>query len=428
MSLVLIIVFFALLILGVPVFLTMGIASFAAFVHQGKIAMTQVPQQVFFGINSFPIMAIPLFILAADIMTDGKITDLLIKVCDDTLGHVRGGLGHVNVVLSMIFNTISGSAMADAAGPGKIIMSMMRKQGYDAYYSGALTASSSVMGVIIPPSIPMIIYALSEGRTSLLGMFAAGYIPGFMIGFALIGVNIIESRRKVYLFRTEKPPFLVRLKSTWKALPALLMPVLIIVCVLGGITTPTEAAALAVAYALFVGFFITRKLSFKRLPKVLLGSALVSAPILMIVAMGSLFSWVLTYSRIPQMVAAWVGTLSTNPLVVLVLIAVLALITGLCVDTIPATMILAPLVSAIGASAGLNPYQVALVLVMSIGIGMLTPPVAPLLFVVSSIGKLKLEKLIVKTLPCILAELLVLALVILVPPLTTWLPKVLGFK
>jgi len=328
----------------------------------------------------------------------------------------------------MIFSAISGSAIAYAAGPGKIVMNMMRKVGYDPYYSGALTASAAVIGVMIPPSIPMIIYVLSEGRTSLMGMFAAGYIPGVLIGIALFVVNFIESKRKGYIFRTEKPSLLVRLKSAWSALPGLLMPVLIIVCVLGGVTTPTEAAALAVAYALFVGFFITRKLTLTRIPKIFLGSAVISSVILMIVAMGSLFAWVLTFARIPQNIAAWIGTLTTNPVLLLFLIALLGLIVGLVVDTIPATMILAPIVSAIGAGAGINPFQVALVLVMSIGIGMIIPPVAPLLFVVSSVGKLRLEKLIVKSLPCVAAQLIILVLVILIPSLTTWLPGLLGFR
>jgi tripartite ATP-independent transporter DctM subunit len=427
MGVVLIVVFVVMLFLGVPVFLAMGISAFAAFLQNGRIALTQVPQQVFFGINSFPIMAIPLFILASDIMTDGKLTDILIKFCDDSLGHIKGGLGHVNVVISMIFGGISGSAVADAAGPSKVVMFMMRNAGYDPYYAGALTAASSVIGVIIPPSIPMVIYALSDGKTSTMGMFAAGYIPGVLIGLSLIVVNIIESRRKNYQFRLKKLGFVARLKSAWKALPGLFMPALIIVCTVGGITTPTEAAALAVAYALFVGFFVTKKLTLKRIPTLFLGSAVVSSSILMIVAMGSLFSWVLTYARIPQAIAAWIGTLTTSPVPLLLLIALLVIITGMFVDTIPAVMILAPIVSSIAAGAGINPYQVALVVVVGIGIGMLSPPVAPLMFITSSIGNLRLEKLIKTTLPLIFAEVMILLLIIFVSPVTTWLPRILGY-
>jgi tripartite ATP-independent transporter DctM subunit len=427
MGLVLVLVFFIMLAIGVPVFLTMGIAAFAAFVHNGHISLTQVPRLVFFGINSFPVMAIPLFILASDIMTDGKLTDLLTQVCNDLIGHIRGGLGHVNVVTSMIFAGISGSAVADAAGPSKIEMFMMRQVGYDPYYAGALTAASSVIGIIIPPSIPMVIYSLSEGKTSTMGMFAAGYMPGVLVGLTVMVWNAIESRRKNYQFRSQKLSLALRIKSVWKALPALLMPVIIIVCTVGGVTTPTEAAALAVAYALFVGFFITRTLTLKRIPKVFLGSAIISASVLMIVAMGSLFSWVLTYARIPQTIGLWIGTLTTNPVLLLLLIALLVLVTGMFVDTIPAVMILAPIVSSIAANAGINPYQVAMVVVVGIGVGMMTPPVAPLLFIVSAVGSLRLEKLIKAAIPFLIAEAAALALIVFVPPLTTWLPKILGY-
>lgn len=427
MATALIITFFVSLILGFPVFLTMCIAALSAFVVEGNIALTMLPQHIFMGINSFPVMAVPLFILASDIMTEGKLTDMLIQFCNDYLSRIVGGLGHVNVAISMLFGGISGSAVADAAGPSKIVMFMMRGAGYDRYYSGALTAASSVIGIIIPPSIPMVIYALSDGKTSTMGLFAAGYIPGILVGFSLMLTNYIISKRRGYRFREEKISWKQKMVSFKNALPGLLMPAIIIVFTVGGITTPTEAAATAVAYAMFVGFFITRKLTFKRLSRIMVQSAIVSSSVLMIVAMGYLFSWVLTYARIPQQAAAFVGTITDNPMIMLFLIAFLTLITGMFVDTIPAVMILAPIVSAIGAKYGINPFQVGLVVVIGIGIGMLTPPVAPLLFITSSIGRLRLEKLIVASLPFMLTEFIVLVLVILVPPLTTWLPALLGY-
>ncbi len=427
MATVLIVVFFIALFMGLPVFLTMCIAALLAFITQGGIAMTMLPQQIFAGINSFPVMAIPLFILASDLMTEGKLTDILIKFCDDYLGRISGGLGHVNVALSMIFGGISGSAVADAAGPSKIVMFMMRGAGYDRYYAGGITAASSVIGIVIPPSIPMVIYALSDGKTSTMGLFAAGYIPGILVGLSLMGVNALISRRKGYRFSEEKLTWKQKMKSFWHALPGLMMPVIIIVCTVGGVTTPTEAGALAVAYALLIGFFVTRSLTFKRLKNTLVQSAIVSSSVLMIVAMGYLFSWVLTFARIPQQAAAFVGTLTDNPTVMLFLISALVVITGMFVDTIPAIMILAPIVSAIGASYGINPFQTGLIVVVGIGVGMLTPPVAPLLFITSSIGQLRLEKLIVASLPFMLIELAVLILLILVPSLSTWLPSVLGY-
>ncbi|MDD4493300.1 MAG: TRAP transporter large permease [Eubacteriales bacterium] len=425
---ILIIVFLLTLAIGVPVFISMGLAALLAFLENGSIPLTQLPRLMFSGINSFPLMAIPLFILAAEIMTEGKLIDRLIRVCNDFLGHITGGLGHVNVVMSMIFGGISGSSVADAAGTGKLEMFMMRKAGYDPFYSGAMTASSAVMGIIIPPSIPMVIYALSNGKTSTMGLFAAGYIPGILMGLSLMTVNAVISAKRNYRFNLKHIPFSQKMKSLWHSMPGLIMPVLIIVCTVFGITTPTEAAALAVAYAIIAGFIITRTMSLKLFAEVLYKSAVTSAAILMIVSMGSVFSWVLTYAKIPQSVGAWIGTLTTNPTVFLLLTALLVIITGMFVDTIPAVMILAPVVSPIAAHFGINPFQMGLVVVVGIGIGMLTPPVAPLLFITSSIGKLNLEKLIKSTIPMILAEVSVLLAIIFIPELTTWLPALFGYS
>lgn len=427
MGTVLIVVFFITLALGVPVFLTMCIASLFAIISAGGISLTTLPQQIFQGINSLPVMAIPLFILASDLMTDGALTDRLIKFCNAFLGRITGGLGHVNVAISMIFGGISGSSVADAAGPSKIVMFMMRNGGYDPYYSGAVTAASSVIGIIIPPSIPMVLYALSDGKTSTMGLFAAGYLPGILVGVALMLVNYALSRRRGYRVGAEKISAKEKLKCFWHALPGLIMPVIIIVCTVGGVTTPTEASAIAVAYALVVGLFITRQLKARNLPHILLQSAVMSAAVLMIVAMGSLFSWVLTYARIPQTAAAFMGSLTNDPTILLCLIAVLVIITGMFVDTTPAVIILAPIVSTIAAGAGINPFHVGVVVIVGIGIGMLTPPVAPLLFITSSVGRLRLEKLIKETLPFLITEFVVLLLVIFVPPLTTWLPSILGY-
>lgn len=427
MLVTLIVVFFVALIIGLPVFLTMYAAVFAVISNSGGIAMTMLPQLIYNGMNSFPILAVPLFVLASDLMTEGKITDMLIDFANAGLGHIRGGLGHVNVLISMLFGGVSGSAVADAAGPSKIVMFMMRKAGYDKYYSGAVTVASSVIGIIIPPSIPMVIYALSDGRTSTLGLFAAGYLPGFLIGFSLMLVNGYISYKNGYRFTTEKASLRTRLISFMQAIPGLLMPVIIIGFTVAGITTATEAAAIAVAYALFVGLLITRKLKVNMLYKILFQSGIVSAAILMIIGMGSLFSWILTYTRIPQQIATFLATLTSNPTLILFLMALLVILTGMLVDTIPAVMILAPIISSIGLSFGINPFQTAMVVIVGIGIGMMTPPIAPLMFITSSIGKLRMEKLIKETLPFIAVEVIVLVLVILIPQLTTWLPALLGY-
>lgn len=423
----LIIVFFLALIIGLPIFLTMYASVFAVIATTKGISMTLLPQLTYSGMNSFPILAIPLFILASDLMTEGKITDMLIDYANVSIGHIRGGLGHVNVLISMLFGGVSGSAVADAAGPSKIVMFMMRNAGYDKYYSGAVTVASSVIGIIIPPSIPMVIYALSDGKTSTMGLFAAGYIPGILIGLVLMAVNGIISYRKGYRFTSEKSTRKEKFRAFVRAFPGLLMPIIIIGFTVSGITTATEAAAIAVAYALFIGLFVTRNLKIKNLYKIFFQSGLVSSAILIIIGMGSLFSWILTYTRIPQKIAIMLSAMTTNPTVILFLMALLVIFTGMLVDTTPAVMILAPIISSIGASFGINPFQTAMIVVVGIGIGMMTPPVAPLMFITSSIGKLRMEKLIMETLPFILAEAVVLILIILIPALTTWLPALLGY-
>lgn len=426
MSIILMVAFFVLLFVGMPVFLSMGISTFVSFVISGRIPLIIFSQRVFSGIDTFPIMTIPLFILAADLMSSGKLTELLIDFANDMIGHVVGGLGHVNVLVSMIFAGISGSAMADAAGPGAIIMKMMRKAGYDRYYSGALTAASSVIGIIIPPSIPMVIYALGDPKTSITGLFLAGVVPGVLIGVVLMCYNAWISIKSGYRFASQKVTFKKKLRSTWKALPALVMPAIIVGFTLSGITTPTEASAIAVAYALLIGLFVTRTLTVKALPKIFLQSAIVSSSVLMIVAMGSAFSWSLTYARVPQTAALFISSLTTDPVVLLSLIAVLTIITGMFVDTLPAIMILTSVLAPIANSVGINSHQVATVIIVGIGIGMLTPPIAPLLFITSSIGKIKLEKLVTTTFPLVLTEVMVLILLILVPEVSLWLPRLFG--
>ncbi len=423
MATMLIIVFFIALIIGLPVALVMGVATLGAFIADGSIPLTVLPQRIFSGINSFPMMTIPFFILAADLMTGGKLTDLLIKFSNNLVGHIRGGLGHVNVVVSTLFAGISGSALADASGPGAVIMRMMRRAGYDKYYSGALTAATSVIGNIIPPSILMIIYALSESNTSVNGLFLAGVIPGLLLCIILMISNHIISIKRGYQYSTKRASIKNIIKSFMKAIPALLMPVILLGGIFSGIFTTTEASAVAVAYALLVGVFVTKTLTMKNLPKIFINSSLVTSSVLLIVSMGSAFSWVLTYSQVPQKMAIWMTGITSNSLGILFLIAIFALITGMFVDTIPALIILVPILSPVALQVGVDPLQVAILIVTCLTIGMLTPPVAPLLFVVSMVGKLRLERLSIAVLPLLFAELIVVLLIILIPEISTALPK-----
>lgn len=426
MAAVLLISFFVLMLIGIPISFSMGISTLLALIYEG-IPLEVFPQRAFSGIDSFPMMAIPFFILAADLMTSGKLTDLLVDFANALVGHIRGGLGHVNVLVSVFFAGISGSALADAAGTGAIEMDMMVKAGYDRYYAGSMTAASAVIGPIIPPSIIMVMYALTEGRTSVIGLFLAGIIPGLLLAVALMIANHIISSRRGYRF-SSKPPTIGHILRTFvRSLPGMFMPLIILGGILLGWFTPTEAAAVAVAYALVVGFFVTESLTLEKLPKIVFGSALTTAAVLIVVAMGSAFSWALTYAQIPQKVAMWVAGLTSSPTVVMLLILMVAVVTGMFVDTLPAVIILTPVLAPVALQFGIAPLHVAMVICIGLAFGMITPPVAPVLFVVSSVRQVRFEKLCVAVLPLLAAEFCVLLLVTLVPQISTWLPGILGY-
>ncbi|WP_108661584.1 TRAP transporter large permease [Acuticoccus kandeliae] len=426
MAVILLAVFVATLILGVPVAFTMGMAGLAAVLWDGSLSPLMVAQRIFGGIDSFPLMAVPFFILAADLMTAAGLTGALLRLANDLVGHVRGGLGHANVVVSMLFAGISGSALADAAGPSAIVMRMMRRAGYDANYAGALSAATATIGPIIPPSILMVVYAISETSVTVSGLFLAGIVPGILLGIALSAANHIISVRRGYRGREHRASARELGRSGLLAVPAMVMPIIILGGILGGVFTPTEAGAVACAYALLLGF-VMRTLSWGILVGVFSRAALTTSSVLLIVAMASIFSWLLTYLQIPQTLAGMIASLTDDPLLVLFLLSGFALVCGLFIDTLPALIILTPVLAPIAASFGIDPLQFAMMLVLNLAIGMVTPPVGPVLFVVSTVGRLRLEALSKAVLPLLAAELLVLLLVILIPALSTTVPSLFGY-
>jgi tripartite ATP-independent transporter DctM subunit len=426
MAAILMIVFGIGLMIGMPVAITMGVSGMVAVMVDGRFPGLVIPQYLFNGISSFPLMAVPFFILAAEIMTASGLTKSLLRFANDLVGHIRGGLGHVNVMVSMLFAGISGSALADAAGPSAIVMRMMRKTGYSPAYAGAMSAASATIGPIIPPSILMVVYAISDSRVTVAGLFLAGIVPGILLGLALMGVNHWISIKRGYVFRSERPSLLGLVKSFWSALPALLLPFIIIGGILGGIFTPTEAAAVAAAYALCVGLFITRGLKLRNLLPLFVRSGVVTAAVLLIVSMASIFSWLLTILQIPQTIATSIANMTDSPSVVVIMLAVFVLLCGLVIDTLPALIILVPVLGPVGDKFGLDPMYFAIMIVLNLTIGMITPPVGPVLFVVSTIGRIRLETLSKAIVPLLLAELFVLALVIAFPAISITVPKLFG--
>ncbi|OJV45707.1 TRAP transporter large permease [Hydrogenophaga sp. 70-12] len=427
MSAVLFIVFVVGLAIGVPIALAMGGAGLLALAIDGNLSLLSVPQRFFDGINSFPLMAVPFFILAADLMTASGITTALLRFAGAMVGHVRGGMGHVNVVTSVMFAGISGSALADAAGPGAIETRMMAKSGYDKAYSAALSAATSVIGPIIPPSIVMVIYALTDSRVTVAGLFLAGVVPGLLMGLALMAMNHYLSVKRGYGTVGTAPGWGVRLRALWRATPVLLMPAIIIAGILTGLFTPTEASAVAVFYALFIGLFVTRTLNARLICRVLLQSGLVTSAALIIVSMASLFAWLLTLLQIPQAIGAAIGGMTTDPVAIMLIVMVFVLICGLFIDTLPAVIILVPVLAPLSDQFGIHPLHFAMAIVLNLTIGLATPPVGGVLFVMSSVARLRLEELTRAILPLLAALLVVLLAVVLIPSLSPFVPGLFGY-
>jgi tripartite ATP-independent transporter DctM subunit len=336
-------------------------------------------------------------------------------------------MGHVNVVTSVMFAGISGSALADAAGPGAIEMRMMEKAGYDKYYAAALSAATATIGPIIPPSIIMVIYALTDSRVTVAGLFLAGVLPGLLLGAALMAANHYISVKRGYGAATKRESWAERGRALLHAIPILAMPTIIIGGILSGLFTPTEASAVAVFYALLVGLFWTRTLNARVIAKVLLQSGLVTSAALLIVSMASLFAWLLTLLQIPQSIAALIGTLTSDPLMIMLIVALFVLVCGLFIDTLPAVIILVPVLAPLADQFGINPLHLAMSVVLNLTIGMITPPVGAVLFVMASVGRLRFELLSKAVMPLLAAELVVLLLVILFPALSTTVPGWFGY-
>lgn len=427
MAKTLIILFFATLALGVPVAFTMGVAGMAAIFIDGSLNPLVATQRMFAGIDSFPLMAVPFFILASELMTACGLTKALLNFANALVGHLRGGLGHVNVLVSMLFAGISGSALADAAGPSAIVMRMMREAGYDKHYAGALSAATATIGPIIPPSILAVIFAISTSGVSVAGLFLAGIVPGLLLGVALALANHFISMRHGYRGRETRAHRAELIGTAVEALPALVMPAIILGGIIFGVFTPTEAGAVASAYALLLGM-VLRAYSLRSLYVAFTRAAIITSSVFLIIAMASIFAWLLTYLQIPQELAKLVSSVTSSRLGVLFMLAGFALICGLFIDTLPALIILTPVLGPIAYSAGIDPLQFGMMLVLNLTIGMITPPVGPVLFVIASVGQLRLEALSRAILPLLAAEFVVLLLVILVPGISTFVPSFFGFS
>lgn len=418
---------FLLLALGLPVAFAMAIAVFAALTFGSTYPHIVVVKEMFSGLDSFPLLAVPFFILASEIMTGGAVTMAILRLAQSLVGHLRGGLGHANVVSSAMFAGISGSALADAAGPGTMMIRMMERGGYHRPYAGALTIASSVVGPIIPPSITMIIYAMQDQNVSVGSLFMAGVLPGVLITLVVLLANARVSHKRNYASGDPMPP----LREIWRifvyALPALFLIGLIVGGIRFGIFTPTEASVIAVFYALFVGMFVYRSLKLRDLPGIVLGAALTSGAVLLILGAARAFAWVLIIEGVPQFLAETIIGWELSPIAFLLAVNVLLLVFGLFMDPLPGVMILVPILAPISYALGIDPDHFAIIVIVNLTLGLTTPPVGSLIFIVSSTVSLKPSVLIREMPPFFLALFGALMLITFVPILSTWLPAVSGF-
>lgn len=416
------------LAIGVPVAFALGLSTVTALVLSDAYPMLALLKETFTGVDSFPLMAVPFFILAAELMSGGSLTEVLLKFAGQFVGHKRGGLGYTNVVSLTFFSGISGSALADAAGPGSMLIRMMDKAGYGRPYAAALTASTAIVGPIIPPSIIMIIYALADDNVSVGALFTAGLIPGLLIAVAMCLVNYHVSKQRNYKGDGQLPTGAEILSTTWKALPAILLPVLILGGMRAGWFTPTEASVVAVFYALICGKFVYRTLEWKAVPDILSRSALLTASVLLIIGTSASFAWILTIEGMPQTVANWISGMNLSVWGFLIVINIFLLIFGIFIEPLPGVMVLVPILAPVAAKLGVDPIHFAMVVIYNLTLGMITPPVGGLLFVTSNVSKVPLSDLTRELKPFLWAHGVVLVLLTFVPALSNWLPHVMGFK
>lgn len=414
-------------VIGVPIAFGLGLAAVAGILAWGNVSLWLVPQRMFTGVDSFVFMAIPFFILAGELMTTSGILDRLLKFADALVGHIRGGLAHVNIVGSMVFAGISGSAVADAAALGSVLIPTMEKE-YDIDFGSGVCAGASTIGPIIPPSIPMVIYSLAAGGVSIAGLFLAGVIPGILMGLGMMVIAYVIARRRGYPVRPRLASWREFFVRIWQVFPALLMPVIIVGGILGGVFTPTEAAAVAVAYALVVGFLVTRQLKWRDIPPALVRSAVTTSVVFMLIATANIVSWLLTTQQVPRLMGDFLRDMAPSPWLFLLLVNLFLLVVGCLMDLSAAMIMFVPILAPIAMSYGLDPIHFGFVVVMNLVIGLLTPPVGVCLFVAAGIARISMERLVRAVWPFLVWQIVILVLVTYVPALATAVPRLFGYR
>ena len=416
------IAFVVLLIIGIPIAYVLGLTGVVYILAENNTRMLlSVPQSLYSAMENYSLLAIPLFMLAGELMNQGGITSRLVNVAKAFIGHYRGGLAYVNVLANMMLAAIIGSATAQIAMMSRVMVPEMEKSGYSRSFSTATTAAAGLLGPIIPPSMMFIIYSVSAG-TSISDMFMAGVLPGILLGVSFI-ILIAFIGMKEQWERQPRVPLNEALKSFVTVIPALAVPVIIIYGILSGIFTATESAAIACLVAIIVGTVFYRELNLKKFPSIMANTAITTAVITILIAMAKVFGLVLTYEQIPKAIADWMVSLSDNPLVFLLLVNIFLLVVGMFLDGIAALIILVPIFMPIIAFYGIDPIHFGIIICINLTIGLLTPPVGSGLFIAASITKLKIGELVKSLWIFLIVALIVLLLITYIPALTLWLPN-----
>lgn len=416
--------FAVLVLINVPIAFALGMAIIVTILATDIVALQVVAQRMFTAVDSFPLMAVPFFMIAGSVMEKGGISKRLIRFANSLIGVLPGGLALVTILASMFFAAISGSSPATVAAIGGIMIPAMVKNGYDEEFATATQASAGYIGVIIPPSIPMVTYGVVTGA-SIGAMFMGGFIPGIFIGFMMALVAFFTSKKRNYRGRAEKPSIKEVATSFVDAIWAILMPVIILGGIYGGVFTPTEAANVAVVYGLFVGLFIYKEFRIRDLPKVLRASAINASLVLLIVSAASVFGLLLTRENIPDTAANFLISVTDNPFYFLMLINVLLLIVGTFMETNAAILILAPILYPAVMQMGIDPIHFGIIMVINLAIGMITPPLGVNLFVAASMRQMSLERLVHANWKYLFVSIFALIVITYFPQLTLWLPNLL---
>lgn len=415
-------------LLGVPVAFCLGIAALAFLLITGRESLLIIPTLMFSGIDSFPLMAIPFFIMAGDLAERSGVLPNLVNFAKSLVGHFRAGLAHVSIVTEMLLSGVTGTAVGDAAAIGSIFIPSMTKEGYDKKFAAVLTAAASTMGPIIPPSVGMLIYAYVQGGTvSVAALFLAGFVPGVMVGFGLMILSHILATRRNYPKSQERFRVINVIKTFKGAILGLMVVVIILGGILSGIFTPTEAGAVAVAYVLIVGVIVTRKLNFSNIITAILNTAITSSVIFILMATAKICAWLLTSAQIPQKCGTFLMSLSTSPTFFITIVILFLVFLGFFIEAIATMIMFVPVLAPIASSYGIEPHHFGLVFVMSVQIALITPPVALSLFVTCKLAGIGIDETWSEIWPFVLLLIGIFLMVAYWPDLTMWLPRLFGF-